>query len=64
MSKIIEVLCGPAGEISVQAEGFSGGACRDAASRLLAALGQVTSEEPTMESFQTEDQPDQVYLNQ
>jgi hypothetical protein len=50
MSRVIEVIVSPTGEVTAQTKGYAGGACL-AASQFLDALGVVTAEQKTAEFY-------------
>lgn len=54
MTRTIEILVGPSGEISVQTKGFAGAACRDASRFVEQALGQRMAETLTPEYHRQE----------
>jgi hypothetical protein len=47
----IEVTVSPAGEIRIETRGYQGAACRSADAHLRAALGLVSSDQPTAEAY-------------
>lgn len=51
--KTIEILVSPTGETTVQTKGFTGSSCRDASRFIEQALGQVQSDLPTAEMYQS-----------
>ncbi|MGB7160770.1 MAG: DUF2997 domain-containing protein [Tepidisphaeraceae bacterium] len=50
--KTIEIIIDAKGDARVQTKGFAGSACRDASALLERALGEVTAEQLTPESYQ------------
>jgi hypothetical protein len=50
MSRVIEVIASPKGEVTAQTKGYAGSACL-AASQFLDALGVVTAEQKTTEFY-------------
>ena len=53
MSKIIEIVVAPNGEVRVETKGFTGAECRDASRFVERALGQQTDEQLKTEFHQT-----------
>lgn len=53
MTKRIEIVIAPAGEVTVQTSGVKGASCRDASRFLEQALGRRTDERLTSEFHQT-----------
>jgi Protein of unknown function (DUF2997) len=53
MSRVIEVVVSPQGEVSVQTKGYAGGDCMAASKFLEQALGVVADERKTAEFYQT-----------
>lgn len=49
MSKTIEIIVSPAGQASVQTQGFFGPSCRDASRFIEQALGRAVAERVTTE---------------
>ena len=47
----IEVIVLPSGEIRIETRGYQGAACRSADAHLRAALGLVSSDQPTAEAY-------------
>ena len=62
MTKIIEVIVSPTGEIKLETHGFVGGGCRAASQFLEQALGAAVGEQLTAEFHQT--QPAEQRLRQ
>jgi hypothetical protein len=54
MSKTIEIIVSPAGQMTVKTQGFLGSSCRDASRLIEQAMGQPASEKLTAEFYQTE----------
>ena len=54
MTRTIEVLILPTGEIRLQTKGFTGSSCQTASRDLELALGLPTHDQRTPEYFQTE----------
>jgi len=54
--KTIEIIIAPSGESRLETKGFAGSECQEASRFLEAALGRVTSETPTAEFHQTQNQ--------
>jgi hypothetical protein len=54
MKKIIRVIVGPKGEVSIETKGFTGPACREASKFLEQALGLPASEQLTAEFYQAQ----------
>jgi len=54
MSKIIEIIVSPSGQVLIRTKGFSRSECRDATRALEQALGQSTAEQLTAEFHQTQ----------
>jgi len=52
MTKIIELIVTPSGEVTVQTKGFSGSSCRNVSRFIEEALGKRTSEQLTAEFHQ------------
>jgi len=52
MTKIIELIVTPSGEVTVQTKGFAGSSCRDASRFIEEALGKRTGEQLTAEFHQ------------
>ena len=50
----IEILVSPSGETTVQTKGFAGSSCRDASRFIEQALGEVQSDQPTAEMYQSQ----------
>ena len=51
MSKVIEVLVSPTGDITIQTKGFSGSECLQASKWLEDALGMTGQRHPTAEMY-------------
>ena len=56
MSKTIEIVVSPTGQMQVQTKGFVGSQCRQASQFIEQALGQRTSEQLTAEFHQQSSQ--------
>jgi len=55
LKKTIEIVISPTGETKVETKGFTGGECREAASKFVeVALGQKTGEQTTNEFYQAQ----------
>ena len=54
MTKTIEIIVSPNGEIALRTTGFAGQSCRDASKFIEQALGQRISEQLTAEFYQTQ----------
>lgn len=54
MSRVIEVVVSPKGEIAVQTKGYAGSGCHLASRFLEDALGVITDNRNTAEFYQTE----------
>ena len=59
MTKIIEMLVSPTGQVTVQTKGFTGASCKDASRFIEQALGQPSTEQLTAEFYQTQNVPHQ-----
>jgi hypothetical protein len=51
MTKTIEVIVSPTGQIQIETKGFAGASCRDASRFLEEALGVKTEDRPTAEFY-------------
>ena len=51
MTRIIEIIVSPTGQIKLETKGFMGSSCRDASRFLEEALGVKTEERPTAEFY-------------
>ncbi len=52
--KTIEIIVDNKGECTAQTKGFTGSSCRDASKFIERALGDVQSDTPTAEMYQTQ----------
>ncbi len=53
MSRVIEMIVSPKGEITIQTKGYAGGDCLQASKFLERALGIVATEQRTAEYYAT-----------
>lgn len=51
MTKTIEIIISPAGEVEIKTSGFAGQSCKQATAELEARLGKVTKDTPTSEAY-------------
>jgi hypothetical protein len=51
MTRIIEVIVSPTGQLKIETKGFAGSSCRDASRFLEEALGVKTEDRPTAEFY-------------
>ena len=51
MTRIIEVIVSPTGQVKIETKGFAGSSCRDASRFLEEALGVKTEDRPTAEFY-------------
>lgn len=55
----IRVTCKPDGTVQVKAEGFTGETCRAFTAPYTKAIGQIDSDTPTAEAFETSHETEQ-----
>ncbi len=60
MTRLIEVIVSPQGEVTMQTKGYAGSDCLQASQFLEQALGIVASDQNTAEFYQTETTPQQL----
>ncbi len=62
MSEFIEVLIGPAGEVKLEAHGFTGEVCKEKCAAIQNAIGQVVpgSEKKKPDFYESSKESDQI----